>query len=186
MTISTIGRAIWLALFLTFSSFNWAAAHGLPRSVLMFAETDAVHLTITLPLEDLAIAETSFAPLMDHPLDTPLSGPDLAVLTTYFIDHLIIEQNNSPVANTLDSAILEQAFDEHLGHYTLLILSFETSSLDASASFLLTYDAIMHEVRNHRAQVVWSLPDAAPYPIADFGYRPTNGAQRPVEILPPR
>ncbi|TKD62067.1 hypothetical protein FBG13_11040 [Cobetia marina] len=37
-------------------------------------------------------------------------------------------------------------------------------------SLLLKYDAVMHEVRNHRADVYWQTPDGATRPLAGFGF----------------
>ncbi|MGS0469176.1 hypothetical protein ACU8V3_20190 [Cobetia marina] len=37
-------------------------------------------------------------------------------------------------------------------------------------SLLLKYDAVMHEVRNHRADVYWQTPDGDTRPLAGFGF----------------
>lgn len=55
----------------------------------------------------------------------------------------------------------EQAHDDHVGHYTLMVV--ELTAPEAALPITLHYDAIMHEVRSHRAAVYRNRPTLAAF-----------------------
>ncbi len=189
MTRRASGWALVLVLFLELSRAGVVFAHALPGSLLTFSQDEeGSTLTISLPLEDLALAHSAFAALQEAPLDKALPADRIERLAEYFADHVAIEHNTMDLPLTLESAVLRSARNEHVGRYTLLVLSFPVgvSNVADAAPLTLTYDAVMHEVRNHRATVFWTSPDERPVMIADFGFHPIDGAQQSVSLRPPR
>ncbi len=177
------GRALWLALFLTVGNINTVRAHALPGSVLTFSSNDdGIGLAISLPFEDLVIADGSLSRIEGHPFGTPLDNEDLSALARYFKDHLSVQKNQTELAYEVEYATLQQAYDEHIGHYSLMNLSAKLDSITAPETLTFIYDAVMHEVRNHRAIVFWSFRNEAPCMIVEFGYRPTDGIQQAFPI----
>lgn len=76
--------------------------------------------------------------------------------------------------------------DLALASSLVLSLTADAPATAEALSLTLTYDAVMHEVRNHRATVFWASPDRRPVMVADFGFRPTNGAQQPILLVQPQ
>ena len=182
MRLAALGRTIAFALSIAILLGTLAQAHPLPGSTLTLSiEDEQLTLSITLPIEDLVIA----APQL-HPLETQALGQDLppevlSTVTAYFDQHLSIEHPSSALPLTLTGATLQTAQTEEAGQFTTLILSLTTpvpeALFDPGALFPLhlTYDAVMHEVRNHRATVFWTAPGAAALPLANFGFQTLGG-----------
>jgi hypothetical protein len=82
---------------------------------------------------------------------------------------------------------LQNTENAQVGTYKLLVLYFKTPlpASEVPSALTPTYDAVMHKVRNHRATVYWSKPDAAPQGIADFGFHSLNGTPQPVLLQIP-
>ncbi|MCF2906308.1 hypothetical protein L0666_15040 [Octadecabacter sp. CECT 8868] len=183
MTFAKTGRAFGLALLVAVVTFAKASAHALPGSVLTLSKVEErLDLTITLPVDDLAIAAPALAVLQTHPLDTPFAEPHLALLQGYLDAHLAVRTDETAHRISLQSAVLQQTYDEHLGSFLILKMSLAIEGNSNSGGLYLTYDAVMHEIRNHRAMVVWSSPTMPAQLLAEFGYRPKDGVQRPVLI----
>ncbi len=183
MRLGLIGRAALLALFVVSTNVGPALAHALPKTVLTFKQDDQqLRLTITLSVEDLVIAHSALAGLETTALDQGLSPQHLADLAAYFSDHLALHDGAAGLALTLESARILQDENEHVGTFRVLIMDWTGTLPDAAGDLTLTYDAVMHEVRNHRAEVYWTDPDALPIGLVEFGYRRVNGAQQPVVL----
>ncbi len=186
MRLGLIGRAVLLALFVVSINIGPALAHALPKAVLTFTQTDQqLQLTITLPVEDLVIAYPALEGLESAALEEGLSPQHLADLAAYFSDHLALHHGAAGLALTLESARILQDENEHVGTFRVLIMDWTGTLPDAAGDLTLTYDAVMHEVRNHRAEVYWTGPDALPVGLVEFGYRSVNGAQQPVVLQRP-
>lgn len=188
MPFATFGRAFGLAFFLAFGAVTTALAHALPGSLLIFSQDDdALKLSISLPLEDLILAAPELDTLTAAPLDQPFRIDSLSPLADYFSDHLSVQQASIDLTVTLIGGSTQTAFNEHVGAYVLLTLQFDVDLPNASSVFQMTliYDAVMHEVRNHRATVYWRTANTEPVGLADFGYKPVNGMQSPVLLREP-
>ncbi|THH36127.1 hypothetical protein E4Z66_13820 [Aliishimia ponticola] len=150
-----------------------ARAHGLPGSVLTLQQAEnRLELVIELPLEDLIIAEQKLAPLAEAEPGAPLPSQQASAIAAYFADHLALGQDACPAALTLTEARLRAAQDHHRGRYMLVIARFAVAPADTAPLWPLElrYDAVMHEVRSHRAMVYWRASDGAAQGLADFGY----------------
>lgn len=177
------GWAIWLALLL----FTWAqtaSAHGLPASEIVFGTAEqGISLTITLPVEDLVIAAPTLAALEDLPPESTLAATDLEALGTYFEKHLTLAADNQRLSLAVEMARTSQAVDHHIGEYALLHVRF--AALPDVPQITVTYDAIMHEVRSHRARIAWETAEGEEHTITDFGFRPLDGVQTTLQIARP-
>ncbi|MBU2957632.1 hypothetical protein Q4511_01160 [Paracoccus sp. 1_MG-2023] len=169
--------ALALALFL---SGNGAYAHALPGSVLIIESVGTqIGLDLCIPLEDLIIAAPDLIALEDlGPTEIPpaLTAP----LGRYLDAHLAIETEGHDIPLRLTGARLERARNDHVGNFALLIAEFAGTLPDPDVTLSLTYDAVMHEVRSHRAAVFETNDDGPP--MAEFGFRQDRGKPVPVKI----
>ncbi|WP_460754637.1 hypothetical protein [Marinomonas epiphytica] len=159
-------------------SAHIAFAHSLPGSVLTFSQQGtSLKLTVKFPLEDLAIAEEYFHSLEKNPSTGPLSKQDQEYLFTYFQQHLEIQKDSKTLPYSLIDAELKSAYHHDLGNYVLVVshLTFSLDSANAALPLVLDYEAIMHEVRSHRANVYWQRVDGALEKLSSFRFKRVEG-----------
>lgn len=189
MTFRRALKPACLSILLLITGFAGSAqAHALPGSALTFSMSDqALLLSIRLPLEDLALASPSLEHLQAVTLNQDLPAEDTRRLEHYFADHLILKRGSITLPWTIEQARLQAVRNEHVGTYTQLGLSIASPVPTTHDTEVMTlrYDAVMHEVRNHRATVHWLSPDTDTTTIARFGYRPTGGEQQAIEFKLP-
>lgn len=150
-----------------------AHAHALPGSVLTFEQQPqhTLHLTLQFPREDLLIAAPELAALGEQAPGQPLPQPLVDQLGDYLSHHLALSADHTPLTLQLVGARLESTYQPQLGDYVLVITEWNVKTDKAEPdSLLLKYDAVMHEVRNHRADVYWQTPDGDTRPLAGFGF----------------
>ena len=177
MRLWKLGRACALALLVWTVSLNAALAHALPGSVLTFSQdAHTVQLQIELALEDLVVASPRFDTLVDAPVGD-LDAAALRSLNEYFEDHLkVLTAANAALSMQVESGTLSLGDDLHAGTFQLLtVLVTGQITNEEIWPIRLTYDAVMHEVRNHRASVFWQGSDANPVRLAEFGYAHGSG-----------
>ena len=163
-----LGRSLCVALFVWFGSVVSGVAHGLPSSSLVFSDTEeTLSLTIRLPLEDLITAAPELEGLMTKPL------------SDYFQEHLVVSGYDLEIRDQR----IERAEDHHQGLYDLLVLELRAPKRGAVKPFKLSYYAVMHGVRNHRAAVFWKS-EGETVRLIEFGFNHIDGAQFPVLISP--
>ncbi|WP_258546606.1 DUF3500 domain-containing protein [Loktanella sp. D2R18] len=104
----------------------------------------------------------------------------VAVITRYFAQHLQFQNGDGTFSPTLADVAIETAQNDHVGRYALLTLQYQFPA--STSPLYLTYDAIMHEVRNQRAAVYWQESGSDPRIIEEFGYRPLDGMQQPIQL----
>jgi hypothetical protein len=162
-----------------------AQAHSLPAAVLVFSQAEKnLDLSITLAVHDLEIAAPQFVSFSDAPAPYDLPTESLALLAEYLGSHLMVQHEGTGLQFTISNASLGTASHEDVGTYQILTIAL-TSLLDSDAGiFPLTirYDAVMHEVRNHRAQVYWTKPNQDHVRLTEFGFQPTDGTQKSVTL----
>lgn len=171
-------RAIRLAVMALAFTAPIAFAHSLPGSVLTFSQQGAsLNLTVTFPLEDLAIAERYFHSLENKALTEPLSEQEQAYLFTYFQQHLEIKKDAKTLPYHLLDAELKSAYHHDLGNYVLVVshLTFSLDSANAALPLVLDYDAVMHEIRSHRANVYWQTVAGAREKLSSFRFKRVKG-----------
>ncbi|WP_404325876.1 hypothetical protein HA399_02000 [Cobetia sp. UIB-001] len=150
-----------------------AHAHALPGSVLTFEQQPqhTLHLTLQFPREDLLIAAPELAALGEQAPSQPLPQPLADQLGDYLRHHLALSANHTPLTLQLVGARLESTYQPQLGDYVLVVTQWDVKTEEAEPdSLLLKYDAVMHEVRNHRAEVEWQTPAGDTRLMADFGF----------------
>lgn len=164
------------ALFLQVSS---AYAHSLPGSILDFSKkgTDLVKLTANFPLEELVIAAPELQELKHISQGKKISGASLDDLQDYIQKHIFLVDGNEKLLFKLNLAKLERAYNAHVGDYTLVVIELALPLPEQSSSLplMLNYDIIMHEVRNHRAEVYWNDSANGRTKVVNFGYKVVNG-----------
>ncbi|MDN2655681.1 hypothetical protein OW493_04410 [Cobetia sp. 14N.309.X.WAT.E.A4] len=150
-----------------------AHAHALPGSVLTFEQQPqhTLHLTLQFPREDLLIAAPELAALGDAKPGAPLAQALTDQLGDYLNQHLALSKDGDALPLTLTEAHLASTYQPQLGDYVLVITEWNVTTEKAEPdSLLLKYDAVMHEVRNHRADVYWQTFDGETRPLAGFGF----------------
>ncbi|MBE3638113.1 hypothetical protein [Mangrovicoccus algicola] len=147
-------------------------AHALPGSVLLLREQgSSLELTVQFPAEDLIIAAPELSALEALPPSQPLPQELAAALARYLERHLSVTRDAAPLALTMTEARIQSAYHDHLGQFSLVVSQWHvTGTVDRSSRLVLTYDAVMHEVRNHRATVLWGEQNGELRPISEFGY----------------
>ncbi|MDO6815974.1 hypothetical protein [Cobetia amphilecti] len=150
-----------------------AHAHALPGSMLIFQQQPqhTLKLTLQFPREDLLIAAPQLATLGDAKPDAPLAQTLTDQLGDYLNQHLALSKDGDALPLTLTEAHLTSTYQPQLGDYVLVITEWNMKTEKPEPdSLLLKYDAVMHEVRNHRADVYWQTPDGDTRPLAGFGF----------------
>ncbi|MDH2295167.1 hypothetical protein [Cobetia sp. 1AS1] len=150
-----------------------AHAHALPGSTLIFQQQPqhTLKLTLQFPREDLLIAAPQLAALGDAKPDAPLPQTLTDQLGDYLSQHLALTKDGDALPLTLTEAHLASTYQPQLGDYLLVVTQWDVKTEEADPdSLLLKYDAVMHEVRNHRAEVEWQTPEGDTRLMADFGF----------------
>lgn len=167
-----IWRSSLLALATIVGFTGVVLAHALPGSVILLRQQGStLHLTVQFPAEDLIIAAPELVVLEEVTAGQPLPKELAAALARYLGRHLSVAEDGVPLALTMTDARLQSSYHEHLGHFALIVSQWEIPGAGSDpTSLVLTYDAVMHEVRNHRAKVQWIDQDGTSRPISEFGY----------------
>jgi len=189
MMLVRAGRAVLLALIVVMGSAVTGASHALPGATLLLSQKgDKLELEIIVAVEDLIIAAPQLTPLKDLPMGPIRSDMIASNVSTYFLTHLELQQAGTALAFAPTDSRLAPDENEHVGAFTQLVLTFSAPKMDAAPLFPMTllYDAVMHEVRNHRATVFWDDQNDVLSRIAEFGFRRIDGAPQPISLkLPP-
>lgn len=159
------------------------SAHALPgASLTIRAGSDATHLTVTLPLHELDLAMSEASGLGPAPAIGPVPQDAKARIALYLAGHLTLaDAAGKKVDTSLTTARVERAHHDHVGNYNLLVL--DLSAPAALLPLTLHYDAILHEVRNHRAAVYLQVPGADPKAIGVIRLDPASG-KAPALVIP--
>lgn len=188
MSPADTGRAIWLAASLWIGGVGSVSAHSLPGSVLLLSQQGGeLHVTLEVALEDLTLAFPDARPLEELPVDRSLPAELLARLDAYLAEHVALEQGGTRLPLSLAHASLGTARNDHVGAFTLLTADLTAPLARTGNPFPLTlsYDAVMHEIRSHRATVYWTPAGAPPVAIADVRYGADGHRARLVHLTLP-
>jgi hypothetical protein len=163
-----------------------AFAHPLPGSTLTIAhQTASVQVTLTIPLPELIVARPSLKELGGVAKNTNLPAQPQLDLAAYLRQHMTVSPaSQSPLELQLVTALVQDAQHEDAGHFGLLVVQM-SAPLQPNASLFpatLTYDAVMHEVRNHRATVWFAPPKLAPILLGKLRFDQALGRTRPLEL----
>ncbi|WP_376873518.1 hypothetical protein [Albirhodobacter sp. R86504] len=169
-------RAGMTALALWAARLGGALAHALPGSLLRVEHFgDALHITASFPLQDLVIVAPELAAMADLPTDAPLPSDMVAQLQRYLDQHITLAAGGSDLPLTLTQARLHPVQDDHLGYFIEVISDWSAPHPQTSSeAAILTYDAVMHEVRNHRATVEWVSSRGTTQNLAEYGFFSAN------------
>ena len=163
-----------------------ASAHPLPSSIVTYSvDADSIDLTVTIPLHELALALPAVRVLGKAPAEGPVAANLTPQLATYFDDHVaLLAVDQSRLALGMASAKITGATHEDIGPYSLLVVDLSAPLLPGQNAFppTLTYDAVMHEVRNHRAEVFLQRSGQHPQAIGVIRFDPDLGASAPLAL----
>ncbi len=166
-------RPVLLALAVLVGSAGGVLAHALPGSVLLLRQQkERLRLTVQFPLEDLVIAAPELAVLEEVTPGDPLPQEMAARFGGYLLEHMELTGADGVLPLTLAGAVVQPAYHDHLGHFLLVVSEWDVTG---RAPTVLNYDAVMHEVRSHRAMVQWVAGDGGARPVAEFGYFGADG-----------
>ncbi|MFW2589482.1 hypothetical protein [Sagittula sp. SSi028] len=147
-------------------------AHALPGSALVLRQNDdVVQLRVQFPVEELIAAAPDLIALEDVPEGEALPDDLAQALAAYMASHLQIMDGALAVPLAFEGARVQSAFHDHVGQFAMIVTdwTFVSTAFDP-ADLVLRYDAIMHEVRNHRATVQWATADGALRRVGAYGY----------------
>lgn len=170
-------RVLMAFLFLFMSVSSWG--HSLPGSELVLSSTNKAPLSleITFSQEDLLIAEPRLKRFGTLTSEGQVLNSDVQVaLSQYFTQHLQLRQGQTPLPMTLVQAKLKTAYNHHVGQFTQWYLRYEVGvERRPILPLMLTYDAILHEIRSHKVSVYWQNPNGDKIKLVRFGYRLQDG-----------
>ncbi|MBT0958893.1 hypothetical protein IV417_16000 [Alphaproteobacteria bacterium KMM 3653] len=181
MMLASLGRALALALFA--AAPLPAMAHSLPGSQLTLTQrSESMQITLRLALDDLAHVLPEVAPLAEAPLG-PVPQGYQAQMQGYFAKHIAFSVGQTALPLTLTQALLQQASNDHVGAFKQLEITF-TAPLEqgTDAPLALSYDAIMHEIRSHRAAIYQDSGETTPIGLVEFGYDFETGKARRIPL----
>jgi hypothetical protein len=161
-----------------------ALAHPLPGSTLTFSRVEAnVEVTLTIPVPELIAAQPSLNGLGKAAKNADLPAALQNELDAYLRQYLTVTPaDQSPLILQLFKAHVQDAQHEDACHYGLLVVHM-SAPLQASKDLFpatLTYDAVLHEVRNHRATVWYAQPDGTPLLLGKIRFDAALGGTRPL------
>lgn len=159
-----------------------ALAHALPgTSLTIWAEAEATHLTISMPLHELDLAMPDGTGLGADPTTGPVPEGARERIAAYLASHLALATASGDDLDLgLVDARIERAQDDHVGDYDLLVIDLAAPA--AAFPLTLRYDAILHEVRSHRAAVYLQVPGAETIGIGVIRVDLANGKANVVTI----
>lgn len=181
-------RAVCLAVSLMLGGAGAVLAHALPGSVLTFSYKDeSLRLVISFPLEDLMVASSEFATWEDALVNENLAPAQLAQIKGYLAQHVAITHAGKALPLVLTDAVLRYDQNADVGLYVRLVATMTSPLAQGEPVFplVLTYDALMHEIRSHRADVYWQDSAGMAKYLANFGFGRVDGQPRPIELLAP-
>lgn len=168
-----------LCLMLLFGAVQ-AAAHSLPGAMIVVQIKDStLDLTVQVAREDLVIAAPELSGLEDLSPEEPVPAPLRATLTAYFGTHIHVTQNGKPLPLELRGVTLVPHHHDQVGDFVLVKIHWQVVAQE-SGDLLFRYDAVMHEVRNHRATVIWRTADGDAILGHLRFHGPSNGIRLPA------
>ncbi|WP_409439921.1 hypothetical protein [Psychromonas sp. GE-S-Ul-11] len=176
-----LSKAIHINLLALLCLFCASAthAHSLPGSVVTLSEqTDqALSVSISFPLEDLLIAAPELKALSQVDVDQKLSDKLLEELAAYLQQHLSLQRAGEKLPIKAQQAEVDVVYNEHLGYFKSVFVTLLVTHKAPEKWFplQLSYDVIMHEIRNHRATVYWQEADKSLTKLTNFGFKKSQG-----------
>lgn len=157
-------------------------AHALPgTSLTIRAEAEATHLTLAMPLHELDLAMPDGTGLGADPATGPVPEAARERIAAYLASHLALATaSGDDLDLRLVDARIARAWDDHVGAYDLLVIDLTAPA--AAFPLTLRYDAIMHEVRSHRAAVYLQAEGAAPVGIGEIRVDAATGKAAALTI----
>lgn len=149
-------------------------AHALPGTTINLKPSQtSLAISIEVSLVELQLA---------LPQNLPKNGQDLLKdhkqeLLDYFAAHMILRADGAPLKLKLQSLALAKAKNEHVGIYD--VLKIEYTAPFANSQLELSYDAVIHHVATHAAEVRIIHADGLPETIGVIRYN-----QKQKRILP--
>ncbi|MGL4489158.1 MAG: hypothetical protein ACRCU5_06925, partial [Rhizobiaceae bacterium] len=164
-----------------------AFAHPLPGSKLTLTRAaENVEVTLAIPVPELIVARPSLNGLggVAKNADLPAAlHEDLAAYLQQRVALTLADQ--SPLNLQLLKAKVENAQHHDVGHYDLLVVQMSAPMQSNRSLFraTLTYYAVLHEVRNHRATVWLIGANKKPALLGKIGFDARVGLARPLVLL---
>ncbi|MEP0072737.1 MAG: hypothetical protein ABJE79_08535 [Marinomonas sp.] len=182
MMIRKSRQALVLAVVLLTGLVTNAHGHSLPGSVLVFSEEmqqqeSQLTLKVTFPLEDMIIASNKLEMIQGAPINQALSEQATQLLADYFSQHMKVQKDQQDLPFTLQKAELNKAYHHDLGEYILVVSYFTAPKPEGGKLFplILSYDAVMHEIRSHRATVYWQETNGDQQKLVRFRFKREEG-----------
>jgi len=185
MIFAKLGRAFSFALMLVLGTTNSLLSHALPGTIVTLVQNEnELSIAIEVNLEDLIIAEPALEPL-ETMANGALKPQELTeALAHYFNSHMKLSHEGANIFLALKKAHLGTKHDDHVGQYALLTLKF-LGELEGNApvkAMTLKYDAVLHEVRSHRAFVFWADASAGNRLLAQIRFRTADSQPAPIVL----
>lgn len=182
MKSASLRRAVALVSALFICCINVAIAHALPSSVLVFSQiNNQLTLSINVPLEELLVADVALSPLAELSENESIPADLENRVAAYFSNHLQLQNENTDLLLKFVNVSIQAAEKENVGVYKLLKLKF-TATLNSTlrGSMMLKYDAVMHEVRTHKATIYWEERGSDAIFLMTFSFKKNDGSPKPI------
>lgn len=154
-------------------------AHPLPGSRLTISRAaTSVGMMLSVPVPELILAQPNLSALGDLSYGSDVPAALQAQLRGYFLQHfrLVVAEQNQLKLRVARMRV-EYARHDDVGDYAVLVLNIDAPLPVEQSLFpaTLTYDAVMHEVRNHRATVWFTESHRKPVLIGKIRFDATLG-----------
>jgi hypothetical protein len=166
-------------------------AHPFPSSTLTISpETGGVKVILTIPVPELIIARPTLTGLGGVPKNASLPAPQQKDLVAYLREHMTFTLADHLIVDLqLISAQVQVAQNADVGNYDLVVVEMAAPLQAEQSLFMatLTYDAVLHEVRNHHTTVWLAQPGHAALPLGEIWFDAALGRAHPLvlsEVLP--
>ncbi|MEG3754418.1 hypothetical protein [Psychromonas arctica] len=177
-TLNKTIRVGLFALLCLFSISSTVNAHALPGSVITLSEQQygALKVEISFPLEDLIIAAPELEVLAKVDVEQKIPPKLLKQLSQYLQAHMFMLSGTEKLKLLPQQAEIDVVYNQHLGHFRSLAVELlaEKVPQEPPFSLSLSYDVIMHEIRNHRAEVYWKKGNKT-IKLSNFGFKKVEG-----------
>jgi hypothetical protein len=160
--------------------------HPFPGSTLTIApEMGSLKVKVTIPVPVLSIARPTLTGLDDTPKNASLSALQQKDLDLYLQEHISLTPADQPALDLqLINAHVQDAENADVGRYDLLVIEMAAPLLaDQSLNnAILSYDVVLHEVRNHHATVWLARAGHDALPLGEIRFDAALGRARPLVL----
>lgn len=137
-------------------------------------------VTMSFSLDDLLISAPALKKLAKYGRGQALKPEDAQRLQGYLAEHFQLQQDQQPLVANMTFAGIAEGYNSHVGAYSLVKVNYDVELYRDGEVFPLRlgYDAILHEIRSHRVNVLWQQAADNTKSLIHFGYHKDGESPR--------